>query len=249
MSGRRWPFIYTIVSAIVCYGVILVIYSTNVGERWAEWVASALFWLLAVVVYYWSISFFFRIINTPTGPWEALLEFMDVYLSTLHAIAGVGMSIYLLDTAPGKDTWLVPVVTTASPYAIFVGDFLYTATLVINGAGFATLTPTTSTVIGSIWGIFMSITGPFLLIIVISLVMRSIKKTVPLTKEVMKQARKTRANITPMFKADYAGMYDSGNPLRRVASMDRKELPNLKNGVKRANAPRNTRVRRPVYYK
>lgn len=235
MALGRWPFVYTLVSAIVCYGIALVVYSSNVGERWAEWVASGLFWALGAVTYYWAGAFFYRIITTPTPPWEAMLTFVDVYLAVLHGIAGVGMSIFLLDGAPGKVTWLAPInAATASPYAIYVGDFLYTATLVINGAGFATLKPTTSTVIGSVWGIVMSITGPFLLIVVISLVLRTIKKTAPLTTDVMKQARKVRASITPMFKADYAGIYDSGAPLRRVTSMGRSELPNLQKGIKRA---------------
>lgn len=232
VCGSPPPFLYTGVSAVTCYGIALVIYSTHVGERWAEWVASVIFWVLAVFVYSGAALYVYRIFTKPLDPRKTFVGFLDIYIAFLHAISGVGMSLYLLDTAPLKDSWLLFIDTTASPYAIFVGNFVFTCVHVFNTAGYVTMKPRTSTVLGPLWGIAVSFTGLFMIAIVLTLVLRTVKKTVPLSKGVMDRMRKTRSAVIPVFRADYAGVYGTSQrpmvSLRHVGSMGRKELPVLK---------------------
>ena len=228
-TRTRYP-VYTILSAIVVYGIALAVYSSFVGERWAEWFASAFLWALVIVIYVAMGYFVYRIFTQPLAPWDMFWGVFDFYFAFVHAQAGLGMTIYLLDTAPTKDSWLIIINPAASPYAIYVGDFLLTSVTIFNTAGWVGIRPRPSTVPGALWGIFLGATGWFYVLFVIAVVARSIKKWSPLSEKVMEKANKIQAQILPTFRADYGGVkFVSGDQ-----GLSLRELPNPKHGFKRA---------------
>lgn len=233
-AGRtRYP-VYTFLSAVVVYGIALGVYSSFVGERWAEWFASAFFWALLITIYTALGTFVYRVFTQPLSPWDMFFSVVDFYFAFLHAQAGLGMTIYLLDTSVAKNTWFLTVNTAASPYSIYVGDFLLTTTNIFNTAGWTHMIPRPSTVLGPLWGMFIAVTGWFYVLFVLGVVTRSIKKASPLSEKVMEKANKVRARILPSFRADYAGVTSLNNGDMGTMGLSMRELPSPNKGVKRA---------------
>lgn len=231
MSDTRTRFpIYTLVSCVVIFGIALGVYTPHVGERWAEWFASAFLWLLVIIVYIAMGVFVYRVFTQSLEPVDMFWGVFDFYFAFTLAQAGLGMTIYLLDTAPTKDTWLLLINSANSPYAIFVGDFWFTTVTVFNTAGWISMKPRPSTVLGPLWGIFLGATTWFYVLFVVAVIVRSVKKRTPLSEKVMEKASKVRAVITPTFQADYAGLVPRSGGIM-APGLHMREMPIVKGSV------------------
>lgn len=207
--GTR-PFILTIISSIIIYGVMLSVYASNFGERWADWYFAI--WAWAVFIFIFTVSGLFAhkliISREKTKGWQAFFGFMDLYLSVNHALAALGMSIFALDTAPGKATYIAPVGNT--PYAVFYADFLSSCFYVVNSAGHYSTSPVTGQAIGATWGMLVTITGLLMVGFVFVIV---IDKRIYLLQEQENQAgiRTVQVGYIP----DYGGVFNHGKGNQR----------------------------------
>lgn len=204
----QWFPKWTLGIALIIYGPALIFVQTHLLESWAQWLTSVIFWILTlVVVFAGVIPFAINIFRDPREPWIIFLQYVDFYFALLHVSAGLGMSIWILDSSPNKDAWLLPIDINASPYAIYVGDFLLSAALIFNTVGFVTLQPRPSTVLGSLWAMVVSIGGVAYLMVLLAIVIRNLKKTIPMSEKTMEQTRQIRGISTPLVRADYASVY------------------------------------------
>ena len=203
------PFILTVLTAIVVYGIMLSVYAATFGQRWSDWYFAAFSWALFIFVSITSGNYMYKLLTKQLPGWRGFVGFLDVYIAYGHAIAALGMSIYALDTATTRDTYIAPVGPVGtSPYAIFVADFLGAAFHVMVTAGYVETKPVPGQVIGAIWGILLSFSS----LLVVSFVFATV---VGKRLDDASEEKKTPVMVKAGFTADYGGLLNHGKGAAR----------------------------------
>lgn len=180
----------------------LIPYEIDAVSSVSKWITSVAFWVAAVGGTYRLFYHLWHVLTQNDSPWQQILDFSAVYVCVVHCFAALGMTLVIL----GGSDWIVGSNLSASAYSIFVGDFLLVVVNVYSRSGWVNIAPRPSTVLGSLWGIFVSITGLMTLSVLFALIMRGIKKVAPLSDDVVAQCREMHSRIIPVFQADYGGL-------------------------------------------
>lgn len=154
-----YPFVASVVEAALCYGVALPVLHVWIGFTGGEWAAAVLLWLCAAVAYAVAIGFAVRAFREPMPTSVALLGAFDVFVVLLHGTAAFGLSLWALDGAVARDTWVTGIPPGTPPYAAFVGNFLFASMTVMTTAGWPHTMPRAGNAFGALWGISVGFTG------------------------------------------------------------------------------------------
>lgn len=200
LNFKSWLITLLYLIWIYC---LLIPYAVDPSYRWITAVA---FWLVAVGALYRFASYIWHVLMHSDEPWQHALDFCSIYICVTHSFAALGMTLYIL----GGLEWIQGINPSASAYSIFVGDFLFVVVNIYSRAGWVNINPRPSTVLGPLWGMFISVTGMIALSVLLALILRGIKKMAPLSENVLKQCYKLQAQIVPSFRADYGGLAEEG---------------------------------------
>ena len=207
------PFILTIITAIVVYGVMLSVYAASFGHRWADWYFAIWSWALFVFVTTVCGLYMYKLLTKRMPGWRGIIGFVDAYVAFAHAIAAVGMSIYALDTSPTRDTYIGPVGQTGSPYGVFVADFLNAAFHVLVTAGYVETKPRPGQPIGAIWGIMLTFSTLFMISFVFSTIVG--RKADDGGSNENEENKNSPMVVKAGFTADYGGVFNHGKGATR----------------------------------
>lgn len=172
----KYYFVLSIVTAIIIYGIGLVIIDTNPTQIWAQWVSAIIFWLIFIFDMVMCILFTIKMFREKMELKDALWGYADCVIASLHALAALGMTIFILDRSVGKDTWFTGIDITKDMYSIYVGNFLLGTVNVFMTAGYVNMKPATSTVLGAIWGMLINIESIIFLTVILSVLIGEMKR-------------------------------------------------------------------------
>lgn len=135
MEGIGFPFLYTLVSSVLIYGVAMVIFATHPTSNTAKGLATAIFVLIAVIMVCVSIPFILRLLfmplNVERDPLSDLLDVFDVWFALINGLTSALMVIFLW--APSEFAGTVP--ATDPPYRAWL-KLLFAAVHDFHSAGF-----------------------------------------------------------------------------------------------------------------
>ena len=101
MATLGWPFAYTLVTAVLVYGVGLVIVATHPTSKVALALATVVFGVVALVSLYvamaYTLKLLFMPLNVDRDPLTYLLDYLDTWIMVLHGLTCGAIIIYVWD--------------------------------------------------------------------------------------------------------------------------------------------------------
>lgn len=137
---RYYPMAYTLVSAVLIFGVILVVAQTA-----SVTVAAALYFALELWLMYLLGTYTWDYVHGRIVGWTGVVVYFDMLIALIMGFAGVWQGIYFLD-----NTQFIGVIATTSQYRSYV-QFLLASAGWLSTAGFATMIP--RGLFSELWGV------------------------------------------------------------------------------------------------
>lgn len=155
-----FPFLYTIVSLVVIFGIgLLILQLAGETTTWAIAVVLVVFIILGIWVYSHEIKFTLAYVRREVVGISALYQFFDVVFAAFLVAAAIWFIIYILDNSQFLR------VPDGSPYRKFV-TFWYASVSISATTGFSITVPVG--IFAELWGIVMAINVVWLFFAVFS---------------------------------------------------------------------------------
>jgi hypothetical protein len=193
------PFLLTLIVATLIYGIAL----TLVATLNTVWPGVIVMWLTVIFATIMSIRRQRQLLREKDHTTGSLLLYVtDLYIVTVHALAALGYSIFLIDS----DYFTRPVIPIGNAFSIYVADFLHNTVLIFNSAGVSNLFARNGAVVPALWYILVSVSGVELLGFLLASVLN-------------RQFKSIDGAIVPNFVAEYGAiqsLQQSGKVVRRT---------------------------------
>lgn len=163
-----FPFPLSIITLVSNYAIAVLLNEVTTGY---EYVSAIFFILNFVFVYYMVVGFVIFHWTTPTTVKQKILGFMDGYVSIIHCISGMVMTIVILSTNNNDHYSNLP--ANIKGYDLFWTYCLSNIILMFNSAGVGNAGGITA--LGVLPGMVASITGVAYLGSVLTVVNNGIK--------------------------------------------------------------------------